>query len=258
MKFAKWVATAALVLGALAAPTAANASTPRADVPQAYVGALVENYSGAAIKADWTAYPYDPAACQKREPGESVTVDRASNLVLWTSGQDNACAVVKTPRFWYTGVFEAHMYVPAANGVIADWPAFWFAAAQPRYTEIDAFEGLRGVDNTTYWYGPDWRSLQSKSTGIPVNANRLPVYSPRPKPGWHTLDLVWAPDWAKVYVDGRLFTELRGTWFKPVPMQMILDMTEGYCNSGSSGPFCGGPRKAASLVVQYVRVWKFR
>lgn len=249
--------TLATLLGCAVTSPAHASTTPVPDVPTQYAGALVASYDGAAIKADWTASPYGSAACKKASSGASVTV-ASGNLRLWTSGQDNACAVVKTPQHWNTGVFEARVYIPGVSGEIADWPAFWMVAGSPSYSEIDIFEGLKGKYQTSYWYGPSYRSVQGHGTGSAVAASRLPVYTSRPAPGWHTIDLVWAPSWARVYIDGHLFTLLSGSWFHPVPMQMLLDMTEGYCNSGSTGSFCGGPRKSTSLVIQDVRVWKFR
>lgn len=255
MRKAPWITfftaiTSSITAALLVVPSPASASSPPLpDVPRAYAGSIVLNETGAQIASD--------AAWQNNQDftwgGGTITASGNYLRLHSTGAVFGSGGVRSTTRFWKTGVFEFRVRLPAGpNGKLADWPALWFSGRPwPNEGEIDLLEGLGGTDQVTYHYGTI-TSQHSISTSW-----RLPVYSPRPGPGWHTIDLVWAPSWARVYTDGRLLTILQGSWFTPGPEMMRLQMNSGQCPHTTS--FCGdNPGSSASMYVAYVRVWRFR
>lgn len=246
-------ATAVLLMPA----PAARAAAPVPDVPAQYAGSLVLDQSGAQFLKDTAPQSFHGADCTGYQAGESVTTNSAGWLDLWTSGQTGSCAEVTTTSVWYTGVFEARMYIPSYNGKIPDWPAFWFTSRPepwPTGGEIDVMEGLGGIDCSSYHYSATAGSADEQTAsfcpwGTPSDTYIKLAPALVPGPGWHTFDLVWAPSFAMIYVDGQFYGQLSGSWFHPGSEALTIDNT--------SGPY-GGQSTSSNLLVQYVRIWNYR
>ena len=247
----------AVVTAVLLIPASAHAAAPVPDVPAQYAGSLVLDQTGAQFLANSAPRSYHGADCTGYQSGQSVTTNSAGQLDLWTSGRIGSCAEVTTTSVWYTGVFEARIDIPSYNGKIPDWPAFWFTSRPepwPTGGEIDVMEGLGGIDCASYHYSATAGSAGEHTAtfcpwGTP-SATQI-MYSPAftVGPSWHTFDLVWAPSFARIYVDGKFYGQFSGSYFHPGTEALTIDNT--------SGPY-GGQAVSSNLLVQHVRIWTYR
>lgn len=132
------------------------------------------------------------------------------------------------------GAFESEIYLPpAADGTIADWPAFWLDGTGdwPQTGEMDIMEGLSG-QACYHFIDPSGNpGACDAATG----------------PGWHTFGAEWQAGSVTYYYDGQAI----GTISQGItgdPMYLILDLTDG--------PGIGGETVApATMQVAYVRAW---
>jgi beta-glucanase (GH16 family) len=146
----------------------------------------------------------------------------------------SAGIVTTNGKFSFTyGLAEARIWVPGSRGVIFDWPDFWTDGQNwPATGEDDIAEGLNG---RACWHfhslaGVYGRCSQRRFTG-----------------GWHTFAADWEPGVVTYYYDGvRVGRIRRGV--TGAPMYLILSI--GGDRPGS------GPVRAATLRVDYVRVWQ--
>jgi hypothetical protein len=216
-------------------------------VPGAH--ALTASYTGAQLAAWPEGYGGDSCAAAD---GATVSTDASGNLDLHTTGGTGSCAAVQSAGFTFgNGVVEVRYDAPAAQGLLADWPAVWERGSNwPSDGEIDGFEGSSGHDYSSYWYASD-------TAGDPANAStctdqcgesvNVGPASAAPGPGWHVTDIVAAAGRVSVYNDGRLYATFAGGFVTGKPMQLVLNITEG-----SDGLQPGTP---ADLLVSYVRVF---
>ncbi len=183
-----------------------------------------------------------------------VKQDVNGDLVLHTSGQDGNFAGIESPLEYRHGAFECRLHPPVRNGLIANWPAFWLLGDNwPTHGELDAFEGGDGVDDASYWYGPQVGGpVTGPTTGPSFSGDGYSGIHVTPQcpritaGGWHTVGIVWDKGIASVYNDGRRFVT-----FMPVrddPMRIIVNNTEG--PAGLQPP--GTP---SDFVIHYVRQW---
>jgi hypothetical protein len=161
------------------------------------------------------------------------------------------------------GAFEAEVYLPpAADGTIADWPAFWLLPASAESTsppphtwpttgEIDVMEGL--VNPATqqkgagfhFHYGASAAERQSAGSDIALG------------PGWHTFGVAWAPAPQSAftaytmtfYYDGAdvgTVTEPTASGqLTPQPMNLVFDIS--HANGQTLTP--------ATMQIAYARAW---
>ena len=134
-------------------------------------------------------------------------------------------------RYGYAEI-RAKIAVSAA-GVVYDWPAFWTDGQNwPADGEDDIVEGLGG---RLCWHF-------HSAAGVPGTCKQTPV-----KPGWHTFGADWEPGSVTYYYNGRRVGRItRG--ITAAPMYLILGI-------GADAQY-GGPTRAATFRVAYVRVWQ--
>jgi beta-glucanase (GH16 family) len=140
--------------------------------------------------------------------------------------------------FQYTyGVMEAKVYVPGADGVIANWPAVWAdGQSWPQDGEDDIFEGLGGEACFHFHYGTS--SDPQAAGGCDAALT----------PGWHTFASDWQPGSVTYYYDGQDVGSIT-TGITDSPMYLIIDNT-------TSAQGLSGPTEMDALQVSYVRVWQ--
>ena len=123
--------------------------------------------------------------------------------------------------------------VVSAAGVVYDWPDFWTDGQHwPADGEDDIVEGLHG-QLCWHFHSP---------LGARGNCDTTPV-----TPGWHTFGSDWEPGSVTYYYDGvRVGRIHHGV--TSAPMYLILGL--------GADPQYGGPSRAATFRVDYVRVWQ--
>jgi beta-glucanase (GH16 family) len=188
-------------------------------------------------------YPIDSSAPECFDPRRVAVA--GGSLILSVAIKSENCegrtrpysaAIVTTNgKFSYAYGFaeiRARIAVSAA-GVVYDWPAFWTDGQNwPTDGEDDIVEGLGGRLCWTF-HSP---------AGAPSTCESTPV-----SPGWHTFGADWEPGSVSYYYDGRrVGTITRG--ITSAPMYVILGL--------GADPQVGGPSRAATFQVKYVRVWQ--
>jgi len=131
-------------------------------------------------------------------------------------------------------VVEARIWFPAANGKVANWPAFWFFGGPNTSApgEIDLFEGLGGSATCNYHPPSGSATINSFPSGSWAGS-------------WHTYTVVRHARSFDAYVDGRHFLTQR-TSDDGSSMSVIL-----VNGAGQHGP----PAYPATMRVDYVRAW---
>jgi len=201
-------------------------------IPAAQVGPLELNDSATDLWNTWDhTSPLEGADCKTF----GTVALSSAELALTTNGQFGNCARIISGATYTYGIFEARIWVQAdADGVIANWPAFYLNGPHwPLGGEIDAFEGMGGYDAASFHYGADDSSLTKQDQSL--------------KPGWNIVDVVWKPQMLAVYYNGHKFVE----WDSPVitsqPMWITFDTT-----TGTYGDTTGQP---STMLVDYLRIW---
>ncbi|MEV7026016.1 glycoside hydrolase family 16 protein [Kitasatospora sp. NPDC093558] len=132
------------------------------------------------------------------------------------------------------GALEARVYVPAAaDGSVANWPAFWAVGADwPSGGENDVMEGLHGKICSYF-------NSATASTGNCAGGDLT---------GWHVFGAEWRDGHVDYYRDGvYAFTLSEGV--TSAPMWLMID--------NAVQPTIGGLTSVpATLLVDYVRVWQ--
>lgn len=165
-------------------------------------------------------------------------------------------AEIGSPFSQEYGAFEAEVYLPpAADGSIADWPAWWLDPTVgsspnnwPNNGEIDLVEGLLNPSEACYHfhYGTPDDKLYAK--GCDVNIG----------PGWHTFGVAWEPvqdsSFAAYtmtfYYDGvdvgTLQEPTTSGLLTPVPMNLYFDISHNISYTATV---------PATMQVAYARAW---
>jgi hypothetical protein len=245
------LAAVALGVALAATPGAARAATGvRPEAGGAYAGALQLNATPQAMVKWGEGY-----SCS----GDVVNAPRVSLgfLDLHATGASNQCEVVSSPAAYLYGVIEYRIWVQTTGGLISDWPAAWARGGTwdtPSYQEIDAFEGLSGYDQSSYWTGngvPAGDDVTGYSTGGTGNGGGYnSVGIPRGAPvtgAWNTVDIVWSPSSFTVYDNGRVFASIPES--EATPMNLIVDNTEW--TPGLQ------PGVSSNLYVAWIREWSY-
>jgi len=155
------------------------------------------------------------------------------------------------------GAFETEVYLPsAANGTLADWPAFWMvpntgSQPWPNNGEIDAVEGLDGTAAWHFHYGTASSQLSAQASVPSIG------------PGWHTFGVSWEPA-QQPAGDPDTFTAYTLTFYydgtdvgstqeptasgelTPMALNLFLDISHNVANPVTV---------PATMSVAYVRAW---
>lgn len=216
---------------------------------------LNSNFTGPSLPPDWranwfgAAAPIAPTEIDCYSPN-NVTFPGDGTLNLLVTAQSSTCAggaqpytaaIISTnpddgrstPGFEYTyGALEARIYLPADNGKIADWPAFWANGQNwPISGEDDVLEGLGGCAFWSFHNAEGMRHGCVRSLG----------------PGWHTFASDWEPGSLTYYYDG-VAVESLTTGITSAPMYLVLNNVVHADRPDVTEP--------DAMKVQYVRVWQ--
>ena len=179
---------------------------------------------------------YDPA--QVSVSGGSLHLDAVARSCTANNGTTYryASGLVNTlGRFTFTyGHLEARVWVPSGSGAVTNWPAFWAdgTGRWPTTGENDVFEGLSGRD-CYHFHSPS-----GGPGGCAAAANPS---------GWHVFAAEWSPGSVTYIYDGTTVGSVtRG--ITKAPMYLILNL--------GVGGFGGALQAPATMLVDYVRVWK--
>jgi beta-glucanase (GH16 family) len=137
-------------------------------------------------------------------------------------------------QFTY-GVIQAEIYVPAARGLIANWPVFTTLGQDwPVTGEDDLMEGIAGTVCSRFH--------------SPINAHvGLGGCDPGFTAGWHIVTANWAPNSITWYYDGvSIYHESRGVTSAPMYIVLVNSVSANWLNVA----------KPATMKVAYVRVWQ--
>jgi hypothetical protein len=133
------------------------------------------------------------------------------------------------------GYAEARIFLPAANGQLAGWPAWWTVGTNwPADGEADVVEGLDGSATSNYHYSLNGTDGTDNSGTIPGSWAGA----------WHIFAFDREPGENHIYWDGQLVRSYR-TYDNGAPQGLILNIGS---SSVASYP--------AVMKVDYVRVWE--
>jgi len=213
-------------------------------VPASQVGSLLVDLTGDKLATGWKPLSYN--TCN----GKGSISAANGMLQLSSDGSTNNGAAVISPGTYTSGIFEAKInFAGAADGTIADWPAFWLSSAWsgslawPYGGELDAAEGL-GSGNLSVTYHYNANGPNPASAYAPTQTDTFHV---TPTPGWHVVTVVWTTQKFDVYYEGKLVKTVAGSFVQNTPMNVIFDMT--------SGEWGHQPGQPASMDVAYLRIW---
>ncbi len=211
-------------------------------VPSSEVGSLELNLTGPQVYQQFRQEQWGTTCAA----AGSYTLG-SGTVGLTTTGMAPSCAQLVSPTDYTYGIFQATVWIPgAANGLIANWPAFWLdsanLAAWPQGGEWDLMEGLAGYDASHYHYGTlqDPLSVRFPSSGqIPGSG-----------PGWHTITGVWDRGVITEYLDGTEVFSWNSSNVVNTPMMIVLSMDSGQYGYTTNAP--------STMLVKNVSVWGVR
>jgi len=179
---------------------------------------------------------YDPS--QVVQTGGDLDLNLIKKHTDCDGGNDYSTGAVSTAgKYTFTyGLIESRIWVPASQGDVANWPAFWTDGSHwPEDGEIDIAEGLGG-DMCAHLHN----SAHPSGIGPGCPSGLFAG-------GWHTFAADWEPNSLTFYYDGQdIGSVTKGV--TSAPMFLVLDYATGTA---------GGPTLApATMKVDYVRVWQ--
>jgi beta-glucanase (GH16 family) len=178
---------------------------------------------------------FDPRRVSVRGGSLNVSVAIKPEFCEGKTRRYSAGIVTSDGKFSYTyGFAQIRARVAVSrSGVVYDWPSFWTAGQHwPTDGEDDIAEGLHG-QLCWHFHSP---------LGARGNCDTMPVTA-----GWHTFGSDWEPGSVTYYYDGRRVGRIiHGV--TSAPMYLILGI-------GADAQY-GGPSRAATYRVDYVRVWQ--
>ena len=246
-------------------PGIATASSPVPLAGSDHAKSLILNDTGAKLKS-WN----QTAALCSPNPGYlangAVSTDASGDIKLTTTGQSGSCIGLISPGSYSSGVIEARVNFPALPGkpgTIANWTGLWLSGKTwPNDGELDAVE-VEPVDarNAVTWHsGTQAAPFVASTSGY--FPNKLPEKTANLKPGWHTVDIVYAKGYFAIYYDGKLFTSYTNSQITGHPLNIYVTMTNTPDNSWVEQRIGGPPINSASspstLALRYLRIWSYR
>lgn len=196
-----------------------------------------------------------------------MTTDSSGTVRLTITGKRGSCVALISPGASRSGVIEARLDFPALPGkpgIIANWTGFWLTNGPkwPTSGELDAVE-VEPVDttNAVTWHSGTASALFTASTS-PYFPTKLPIKTANLKPGWHTVDIVYAKGFFAVYYDGRLFTNYTSGHVTGSPLNVYITMANtpntSLVRQRIGGPPINSDSSSATLAVKYLRIWSYR
>jgi Glycosyl hydrolases family 16 len=207
----------------LTAGTAARASQPP---PRGWQVSYSHNFATGGL-AGWSVQPGSTAHVKTGADGVAITV----------TGQRQTTEVASNGTPFTPGSFvQARVYLPGAQGLIANFPALWAVSKFP--SEIDMVEGLAGLAcSHTHWNGH-----RSGAKGICGKQGEFI--------GWHTYSALWLNGQVKFWYDSTYLGELSMPF--TTPMQLLFQNR----SESTSCPVCYGPPLfPASDWLLWIKVW---
>jgi beta-glucanase (GH16 family) len=178
---------------------------------------------------------FDPRRVKVSHGSLNISVSIKPETCGGTRRPLSAGIVTTDGKFSYTyGFIEIRAKIAMSpDGVVYDWPAFWTDGQEwPQNGEDDVVEGLGGQ---LCWHF-------HSTAGAPGACLPTPL-----EPGWHTFGADWEPGSVTYYYDGTVVGTIT-TGVTTAPMYVIVDL--------GADPKYGGPDRAATFRVSYVRVWQ--
>ncbi len=230
--------------GAASAPTT-SLTTPPATAPGAaplpvsvapgpWHLVFDDDFAGSSLDGSrWTPYWFSDGSVSNETTMYAANVSVAGGLLRLALTPGSGALVSSNGKFQFSyGYVEARIFLPAAAGRIANWPAFWTdGQSWPHDGEMDVMEGLGGA---ACWH------FHSDAGGPGGCAGGSFT-------GWHTYGADWQPGVVTYYYDGHEVGTITDG-ITAAPMYLIIE------NSGGSW---GGPAlRPATMLVDYVRVWQ--
>ena len=227
--------------------------------------------SGLPDPSNWTAEKWMPGVVKQEEQyydeDERTLSVSGSCLTIraykaddgsWHSGR------IKTrgKHFWKYGLFEARIKLPDGMGV---WPAFWMMpnesvyGAWPRSGELDIMEFSPGCfGNDVYATVHHSVSMEEAKTDDVVTMGRVTLDDP--VEDFHVYALMWDPDHAQAFVDGKplsspYYRKSAGDiaqWPFDQPFHIILNLAMG----GTLGRIIDPLLTEAEFKIDWVRVYQ--
>jgi Ca2+-binding RTX toxin-like protein len=178
---------------------------------------------------------YDPAQVTVSGGVLHLTANPTPVTVGGTQFAARTGAVETAGKFEQTtGYFEARVYLPSVNGLIANWPGIWTDGHNwPATGEMDIMEGLSG--HASYHY-------HSSSTA--AGATPAGTYT-----GWHVFAGLWEAGKVTFYYDNQQVGQIT-SGVANSPQFLVLN------NSLSQPNYWGGPQLLnADMQVDWVHVY---
>jgi beta-glucanase (GH16 family) len=245
------VVVAAGAAAMTAAATRQTATVPIGD-PGSWRLVFDDEFSGSSLDTkSWSKGWFGSGVTQPLQPSAPECFDprrvkvRHGSLNVSVSIKPETCGgrtrpfssgiVTTNGKFTYTyGFAEIRAKLAVSpTGVVYDWPDFWTDGQNwPTDGEDDIVEGLGGQ---LCWHF-------HSSAGGPGTCLTSPL-----TPGWHTFGADWEPGSVTYYYDGTVVATIT-TGITSAPMYLIISI--------EADRQYGGPIRAATFRVAYVRVWQ--
>lgn len=219
-----------------------RAGTPASSLPQppsGYQQYYYHNFAAGGLTG-WNIWPGATASTKTSANGVAITVTKA----------DQQAEVVSDGAMVTPGSFiQGYVYLPAAKGKIANFPALWALSANykalwnkgVRPGETDLMEGLSGrVCSHTHYAG--------EAPGPAGVCAPVATFA-----GWHTFSALWESDKVKFWYDSIFIGTL------PLPSVLAGGNEILLFQNRSYGTFCtqcyGPSQYPSSAWLAWVKVW---